>query len=242
VIYCSNCGIEIEPNVKKFCVSCGCSIIKNSGKSEESSHTKIIKSLSHPLLLLIIGAVISSILIPQLTNKWQVNEKELDIKFELSEQIRNFVANFTTDLTKVAYDAGNTGKITNISNETRKQLFQKYSNTWRKECRSIEITLNMYYPEKRNIPEEWFILCNRDLLNFYIVTINGIDGIDGIEKRYLDELMDRLDNPLNSFELDSITAGGRLYYGSWLAIREAVIDKYQNLIKQIIDAPIAAYS
>jgi hypothetical protein len=70
-----------------FCVSCGSSIKKNFYKSEESTKSKIInKSLSHPLLLLIIGAVISSILIPQLTNIWQVNEKELDIKFELAEK------------------------------------------------------------------------------------------------------------------------------------------------------------
>jgi hypothetical protein len=102
----------------------------------------------------------------------------------------------------------------------------------------------MYFPENRNIPEEWLIICNQVLLNFHAVTIHGIDGLDGREI-FLMQLMDHLDNPLNSRELGFLKPGAEgstTYYLSWIKIREAVLKKYQNVIKQIIDTPISAYS
>jgi hypothetical protein len=49
--------------------------------------------LSHPLFLLIIGAVISSIIIPVYSNQWQNYQKELEIKSKLAEDISTSISN-----------------------------------------------------------------------------------------------------------------------------------------------------
>ena len=59
-----------------------------------SFNTKnIIRFLSHPLFLLVIGAIISSIIIPIYTNQWQNYQKELEIKSKLAEEISTSISN-----------------------------------------------------------------------------------------------------------------------------------------------------
>jgi hypothetical protein len=53
----------------------------------------IIKCLSHPLFLLVVGAIISSIIIPIYTNQWQNYQKELEIKSKLAEEISTSISN-----------------------------------------------------------------------------------------------------------------------------------------------------
>jgi hypothetical protein len=43
--------------------------------------------LAHPLLLLLVGALLTSILLPRCTRNWQQYEKELEIKRELAQDI-----------------------------------------------------------------------------------------------------------------------------------------------------------
>jgi len=47
--------------------------------------------LVHPLLLLIVGALLSSLLIPSITQRWQNHQKELEIKTNLASQISESV-------------------------------------------------------------------------------------------------------------------------------------------------------
>lgn len=47
--------------------------------------------LSHPLVLLIVGALISSYLIPALTRGWQDHQKELEIKIGLVDQVNEAI-------------------------------------------------------------------------------------------------------------------------------------------------------
>lgn len=49
--------------------------------------------LSHPLFLLVIGAIISSMIIPVYTNQWQNYQKELEIKSMLAEEISTSISN-----------------------------------------------------------------------------------------------------------------------------------------------------
>jgi hypothetical protein len=44
--------------------------------------------ISNPLVLLIVGAVISGILVPYITRQWQDHQKELELKTELVSRIR----------------------------------------------------------------------------------------------------------------------------------------------------------
>jgi hypothetical protein len=52
--------------------------------------------LSHPLFLLIIGAIISGLLIPILTRKWQKDRTDLEIKIDLVSRISETVMKMMT--------------------------------------------------------------------------------------------------------------------------------------------------
>jgi hypothetical protein len=55
----------------------------------------IVDVISHPLSLLLIGGLLSGLLFPYFTNRWQNHQKELDIKIDLvgriSESIMNMI-------------------------------------------------------------------------------------------------------------------------------------------------------
>ena len=49
-------------------------------------------ALSNPMLLLIIGAIISSVIIPYYTRQWQDHQKELELKTNLSDEINKAIS------------------------------------------------------------------------------------------------------------------------------------------------------
>jgi len=54
------------------------------------------KALGHPLVLLVVGAVLSGLLVPQLTQRWQDQRKALEIKAELVERVTRAVSDIFT--------------------------------------------------------------------------------------------------------------------------------------------------
>ncbi len=50
------------------------------------------KIMSHPFLLLMVGAIVSSIIIPNFTRQWQDNEKQLELKTALADDINKAVS------------------------------------------------------------------------------------------------------------------------------------------------------
>jgi hypothetical protein len=53
----------------------------------------IKNTFSHPFIILLIGAAISGLLVPYITNQWQNHQKELELKTGLASQIAKAVAN-----------------------------------------------------------------------------------------------------------------------------------------------------
>lgn len=65
------------------------------GKASIYAHLKAFlrhPSLRHPLLLLIVGAFITSFLIPSYTRQWQDHQKELELKADLADQMNTVVS------------------------------------------------------------------------------------------------------------------------------------------------------
>jgi hypothetical protein len=48
-------------------------------------------ALSNPMVLLIVGAIISSFIIPYYTRQWQDHQKELELKTNLSDEINKAI-------------------------------------------------------------------------------------------------------------------------------------------------------
>lgn len=58
----------------------------------------ISKAMSHPLLLLIAGAVLSGFLLPHVSHEWQVHAEELEVKDELVEEINDSLVRFVMEM------------------------------------------------------------------------------------------------------------------------------------------------
>src|SRR5689334_1621263 len=55
----------------------------------------IKRVISHPFLILILGAIISSLIFPYFTRQWQDNQKQLELKTALADDINKAVSDST---------------------------------------------------------------------------------------------------------------------------------------------------
>jgi hypothetical protein len=114
--------------------------------------------LGHPLTLLLIGAGVSSVLIPWFTNKWQDHRKKLEIKVDIAsrmaEEISYQVANavMAVDLKKQAYT------------DAEKNAHWENDRKWFININVIRSKLQSYYPDT-DIAERWdrYTLCLADI-------------------------------------------------------------------------------
>ena len=142
--------------------------------SEKDQNKKSI--FSHPMLLLIAGALISSLLFPWITRQWQENEKEFELKTELVEEINKAVTDTLTAQEQnmnpivpvsAAAEAASTLIGQNISqqfqsNDLLSQIginrAQKYVNSladWQISKEVIGSKLDLYYPSNDIIAKNW---------------------------------------------------------------------------------------
>ncbi len=50
------------------------------------------KVISHPFLILVVGAIISGLLVPYFTHQWQDNQKQLELKTDLADEINKAIS------------------------------------------------------------------------------------------------------------------------------------------------------
>lgn len=116
------------------------------------------------------GAIVTSILIPQLTSSWQVNERELDLKFSLAEQIIDPLSEFMSALNRyeLVYDEP-------LVNETdRIEIWRNLENTkvkWADTCDELKMSLAMHFSRNSDIKTEWDRLCETVQM-LYLLTNN----------------------------------------------------------------------
>jgi len=102
------------------------------------------KILTHPLLLLLIGAVISGLLVPYITNQWQNHQKEMEIK-----------TNLVTQISKAVSDIIIVSRMIQIPSFSNTNL--SYANTfedWEVSKSTIGSQIQAYFPQN-NIRQEW---------------------------------------------------------------------------------------
>lgn len=118
----------------------------------------IIDIISHPLVILSIGAVITKFLVPRLTDKMQARKESFEIKKELIKKINSS----TTALLETTQMLRR-GKI------QEKKVSDEFLK-WKKSCAEIGATVRAYWDEgneKSVVEEEWNAYYDRveDLYN-----------------------------------------------------------------------------
>jgi hypothetical protein len=106
--------------------------------------------LSHPLLLLLVGAGVSSYLIPWFTNKWQDHKKETDLKIDLISNMSDIIALATGHAHLYR------------KNETMRDDFHKDMLEWLVKASNSRSQLRVYFPDatilgetKSKVSDDW---------------------------------------------------------------------------------------
>ena len=94
--------------------------------------------LSHPLTLLIVGALLSSLLIPSWTRQWQDRQSELRVKVDLVDKIDNSVTGIVMAVQFAVLRAEGQSQVD----------YDRAYRQWEVDRRLIRSQLRAYYPEK----------------------------------------------------------------------------------------------
>jgi hypothetical protein len=105
---------------------------------------KLRRVLAHPLTLLIVGALLSSLLIPSWTKQWQDRQSELQVKIDLIDQIDNSVTDMIMSV-----------QFAVVGSESQLQAdYDRAYRQWEIDRRLIGSKLQAYYPEEP-LAKDW---------------------------------------------------------------------------------------
>jgi hypothetical protein len=135
--------------------------------------------LAHPLTLLIIGALLSSLLIPSWTRQWQDRQSELKVKVGLVDRIDNSVAGIIM-ATQFA--------VLGAEGQSRADYDRAYRQ-WEVERRLIRSQLRAYYPE-RPLAGDWEEL-SEGITALYAGSEEGISLSGDRREEYLEDFGER---------------------------------------------------
>jgi hypothetical protein len=117
----------------------------NSGADAPTALSDKFKGmLAHPLTLLIVGALLSSLLIPSWTKQWQDRQSELQVKIDLIERIDNA----STEMIMAVQFA-----LLGAEGQSQADYDRAYRQ-WEIDRRLIESELQAYYPEE-GLAKDW---------------------------------------------------------------------------------------
>jgi hypothetical protein len=244
-------------------------------KSIKDNFKKIIpkfkKTLSHPMILLIFGAIISGLLVPYITNQWQNHQKELELKIDIVSQISKAVTNIIVASRIIQIPAFSSTNLT-------------YANTfeeWEVSKATIGSQVQAYFP-KYSIKQEWDNLslaitefsglspqltdthisksdyaikvCARmnHILNLheyldsnYPININSTDlnmyDCQGIANQQDSKYSPNIYNINWKVLLYKNKYSSSIYFKNWLMLEKELQTRKDNLIKTILDTPMLIF-
>lgn len=109
--------------------------------------------LAHPLFILLTGALVSSLLIPSITRRWQDRQKALELKAGLLARLSDAGTRIVTH----AWFRELGGKE-KLSDEDRFEFDWRYGE-WEVEARGLETQLRAYFTDSKGLAEHWVRYC-----------------------------------------------------------------------------------
>lgn len=186
--------------------------------------------LSHPFVLLIAGAIISSILVPLFSKRWQDRKKKLEIKIELITKISEVVASWELD----------TRALVNL----KKPPIERNPN-WRVKGSSITAILFAYFPTQP-IYEKWKVYFNI-LDQYWWFSYTVFHGqIKDEQKGDLTMFQNFLGEEAKNFDWDiffnvkNITDAGKTGV-VWSNLIDLLIKKQYEIVSSILNSKILVF-
>lgn len=192
------------------------------------TNSSLYEWLSHPLLLLLVGAIISSYLIPALTRRWQDHQKELELRTTLVGEISESVMRMIMAIQFV---------VAGAPSRTQEDFDQAFLK-WSVDSSVIGSKLWAYFP-KTNIPTDWETYTNL-VSEFY-----GLTGIRDVGMR--DEWLNRMRKQhflasQTSIDWKSLIDGkGEKYGENWHKMRDEILSRKGFLLQEILEARLSGF-
>lgn len=172
----------------------------------------MVELLKHPLTVLLVGALISGLLIPAWTRRWQSHQKALEIKTQLVGDLSKSIMGMVMAIQFAHLRAGS----------LEPAAFDKAYRDWEIESAVIGTKLQAYFPDTR-IPAEWTAFAAL-VTEFY-----ALEGVDADARVRLGaDLARRLGVP-----------GGSQGSEEWLALKNAILDRKSVLIRKVLETPVS---
>jgi hypothetical protein len=170
--------------------------------------------LKHPLTILLVGALISGILIPMITRRWQNHQKALEIKTQL-----------VSDLSKSIMEIIMAVQFAHLGAKSQKQAdFDKAFREWEIQSAVIGTRLQAYFPDT-TIPDEWTDFSEL-VTDFY-----ALEGVDQDKRpKFMSEIRKKL-----GAVLDSESQGQQ----DWGALKDGILKRKSELIQKVLMAKIS---
>ena len=138
---------------------------------------------AHPLTLLIVGALLSSLLIPSWTKQWQDRQSELQVKIDLIDQLNNSVTEMVMSV-----------QFAILGAEGQSQAdYDRAYRQWEIDSRLVGSQLQAYYPTEP-LAKDWDRL-SREITDLYAGSQAGYPQTEFLRrKNALIEQTDELNN------------------------------------------------
>ena len=150
--------------------------------------------LEHPLFLLLAGALVTSLVIPRITRRWQNRQRALDLKAGLLARLSDAVTRLVTHAW--FREMGNKSELTD---EDRVEFRWGYGE-WEVESRQLETQLRAYFASSPELARHWAQYCE---------LLRALHHLSW-EKAGRDELLDALSDLYETPQLWQLTARRRI--------------------------------
>ena len=206
-------------------------------------------SLSHPLLLLLIGAAFSSYLIPSLTRGWQNHEKEVELKAQLASDLTEKTTAFIMAVQSVEL----TTRATDVDPPTPKEFAEHQAQIdelnnryqqWEVDSAVIGSRLRTYFPDT-SLVADWRSLSDA-ITGFY--AMEGTTDLSSRNAQVLRLLGQVAKLPLDGLSRDLERERASLQSGlldeyelRWANLRAELIARRDALIQRVLEADSSAF-
>ena len=184
--------------------------------------------LAHPLLLFILGALITNYLIPRLTRRWQDHQRELDIKIGLVERISESV---TAMVMAVQF------AMVGAKSQTQEEFDQAFLD-WEIKRATIGSNLRAYFP-KTNIGPDWDNYSEL-VTDFY--TLTGIFN-EPDRKHFLRKMQNYTFLSTQSIDWDALSKREDPKFAeSWDTLKQQILGRKDELVQRILNSDKPVFS
>jgi hypothetical protein len=187
----------------------------------------IEKRLSNPLLLLVVGAGITGLLVPYITNQWQNHEKELELKTSLVTRISEAVSRALT-----------AAQFTNARLPAVVDYYQSYHD-WETAHSAIGSYIRAYFPNT-HLGEEWDEYAN---ITTSLIRLSANNSMSEKEQLVgqIQEYFSSCSNNINwnaLLDVNDIRFRNEDFRYNWFIVKEQVILAKNNISQKVLEIPI----